>query len=578
MPSGMRPWLDLQRLLAPVFWARLACFGLLFSLLACESRELDPLLTVSQVSPSRVELGENVEVLGKGFPSSRSAQLTFRGMVFRAGMTPESKVLRAHGRVVDGEHITIPVDQDFLTQFCHSALGERHTTFRGEVEVRFQGDDSMFASIYGTATNMVLDVLPPAIRREEAPELSSTLFASHGATVEQKDNAFFLSEIKAGSLAEKSGLAVGDQVVGFDGLLVHNAADFELRDGRSEVEIRLRRQGETGELVRILQLDRSVISAARETKVGAFMVIGLALLLLAIWGPPVPAIAHLAKRMKKARAPNVGKLTFLGAACTSGVPIVGFVLVESFDIAILTLVLAFLGASVLAMASELEPSSWRRWLTGMAFAGAWVLVMLIPTVRSGSLRIADHVNTQGWAPWEWHGFATPLTTLGFTVGVVATSALSQAPDSRDRATRVRLGAAALVHGVACGLLALAFLGGAKIPPTWDVFASPRSAHALGAVVLFGKSLGLAAFSRLLSDTLGRRKTSQWLLRRGLLLLLPVALGTVGLSWLSLSPHVAWLIACASFTLSAAFVLRLCVEGTDFHSKWIYKGSRPLPGT
>src|SRR3712207_2837287 len=115
----MRGWLPLLLL-----WVLL--------LTACRSGEVPAnLLTVVELGPSAVELGDRVELEGSGFPEGKPATLTFLGSLHRPGQEPiENVEITTRASSSSQRSMTLLLDEESYAEFTGRGAHAAHTTFQ----------------------------------------------------------------------------------------------------------------------------------------------------------------------------------------------------------------------------------------------------------------------------------------------------------------------------------------------------------------------------------------------------------------------------------------------------------------
>ena len=155
----MRPWLLV---------VALACL----LLNGCRLADTPPdLLDVLDLAPRSVDVGDQLEVIGAGFPEGRVGTVTFRGLVHRPGASPEPLSLTVRAASTSRNRITLDVTEELQGQLCGVGRDARHTTFRGNLLVAFSPKQAGAPPITGTLADVVLDVTPAPLE----PEASAAL-------------------------------------------------------------------------------------------------------------------------------------------------------------------------------------------------------------------------------------------------------------------------------------------------------------------------------------------------------------------------------------------------------------------
>ncbi len=426
----------------------------------CSRRPALPnLLDVTEVSPSRVEVGDRVEVLGAGFPEGKAATLTFRGTVYRPGRAAMSDVeIVAPATSTSQNRIALTFTDELEARMAGKGDEAGHATFRGDVVAAFAPRVAGAPPVTGTVTNVVIDLPGPNVPAETAAERAkegARFLAFVGAVPAESSppDGLAIAEVTPGSRAEAAGVMPGDVLVEFDGVTVGSVSDVVPSGAQrfSEVAVRRGQPPETSRRRLDVQGFRAQPpEALLPAVVGVGFVVGLVLLFMGPLGSAVGFLQHrVVMRLESAKSRQRG-LRGLGAWVLAGlrgtldaeiaagggasplarvVPYLLFVAVSgafavlplghpivAFD---LDLLLLFGGAVALRLLFGLVLGGWRaggRWsLFGGLSAALQTLLLQVPAMAAiaavllatGSARLDDLVRAQGGSPWDWNVFRSP---------------------------------------------------------------------------------------------------------------------------------------------------------------------------
>ncbi|HEY6556653.1 MAG TPA: NADH-quinone oxidoreductase subunit H [Polyangiaceae bacterium] len=511
----MRAWLPLLSL-----W--------LLLLSACRSSEVPAnLLTVSELGPNAVELGDRVELEGSGFPEGKPATLTFRGTLYRPGQEPlEDVEIITRASSSSRDRMSLLLDEELYSEFAGRGAHAGHTTFQGRVVVSIAPRQRAAPPISGVLENVVLDFAAPPGSSPGEGELSQggrlLEFAGlrlHGAYAQR----LVIESVAPGSRAEGSGLLPGDEIIEFEGVRTRSRADLFPSTRSRNARLSILRSGSEEAIPLALDV-RGFRTSTPEELAPATALVALAagiFLLLALPGARLLTWCErrLSSRFARLRAPGrsrpartplsmlrgwrsalrarvseaspasspvrvVPALTCLGVTALFTLLSSGHALFLP-DLELMLLLVA--GATVVAITGMLVGGAGARtWslLRGLKraalvascqlplFAGA--LSVLLAT---GSLRVRDVVLAQGAWPWQWHALKNPalaVTFLVFVAALVPDTAKSEGDvreldfDVAPRAKKPALAALSLFSEwalllLAAGVCAVLFLGGWQLP-------------------------------------------------------------------------------------------------------------------
>ena len=462
----MRGWLPLLLLL----WLLMP---------ACRSNEAPAnLLTVAELGPNAVELGDRVELEGSGFPEGKPATLTFLGSLHRPGQEPIDDVeITTRASSSSQRRMTLLLDEALYAEFTGRGAHAGHTTFQGRVVVSVAPRQRAAPPISGVLDPVVLDFAAPPGFAPGADELAQGArllefvgIALHAA-YEQR---LVVERVTPGGRAEAAGLLPGDEIIEFEGVRTRSRADLFPSTRSRTARLLILRSG-SDEAAPVTLDIRGFRSSTPEELAPATALVALAagiFLLLALPGARLLTwcerrlLARLggwragrgvlspattpqsllrgflgALRARVAEPASVSSaarvvpyltclgvtalLTLLAAGHSLFLPDLELVLLlvaGATSVAITGMLVGGVGGQSWSLTSGLK----RAALVGSCqlplFAG--VASVLLAT---GSLRIRDVVLAQGAWPWEWHAFKNPalaLTSLVFVAALVPDAAKS----------------------------------------------------------------------------------------------------------------------------------------------------------
>jgi len=549
----------------------------------CERERRGPeLLTVTDVLPRRVEVGDRLEVVGDGLPVGdvERARVTLRGDVFRPGERPlRDQVIEIDNAKVERDRVTVDVTDALVERFTGRGDEAEHATFRGTVEVSIPEVATRMPVFGAIKGEIEIDVVPRDPRRlvlesrdREAKDAQGFLGV---ALVKEPGGGAKIDRLAADGPAAKAGLREGDVLDSFEGNHVLDPSDV-VPSGRVRRAPYAARRGDdavTGEVI----TDGYRSDAARELVGPATVLVTLFLVMLALGtrvGASVTWIVHriggalgrregkgilgvlVASAGKEQGERDLGGLLAkaapaLVATCLS----ITFALMPIFeqrertelDVAILYLMSV---TSLLAMA--LVTGGWRAGsgaIMARVRALVDVIVVELPAaaalgaivIVSGSLRVRDVVAAQtgvgggafetgGW-PWYWNAVKNPQL-LALFILFFATSLVDAGPKGRAQSGGSLRSLTFFFAGwtnvfVMCAILSAAFLGGYAIPGvSLQAQAASTSLQIAGAGVFLVKCWGVVFVVLLMRASLPRL-TPDFVLGVGLRYVLPFAVVAVG---------------------------------------------------
>lgn len=534
--------------------AKALLLGLLWmtvvSLLGCQSVSSNApnLLTLTGMSPRELDLFDELQIAGSGFPEGKSARVAFRGDLYRAGSKVEQNVeIVARTTSTSPRSLSLVMTEALRKAFTGAEDDAKHTTFRGDVEVSFTPKKAGSAPVLGILPDVMLDV--------EAPLVSPTLQQQRDKTADEA-LAFLgieLRSLEAGSCcvvaraegrAAAAGLSPGDSLIDLDGVTVKSRWDLTPSSRRRTARLSFRHGG-TGPVV-ARELDVQGYRSAAPSELGpAVGIIGFALMLLLLQvtrlGRPLEWLVRwLSQRWREreqkppARSFSLVKPQFLFRAEWLGLPedpgyhLLSVVLLvalcalgtavslrveivsQELDLLLWSLsqTLSIVWATLLSTAAE--PS--RRFRSGLRAGSSALLhqlpilaLIVIGVIEARSVRLLDLVDAQETFLIGWNAFRSPahllLTVLALLalvpqVRAVSSLVMTSEPSqpNRRRLASLSSGLGNVLGGTlhlwaSAMLLALIAFGGYRVPTvSVTLHGASLALQFLGVFLLFVKTL------------------------------------------------------------------------------------------
>lgn len=432
------------------------------------SGEHPQLLTVLDMTPREVDLGDRVEIIGVGFPEGRKGQLLFKGDLFRPGRPPIKDIeVRVDNAVSSSSsRIDFVFTEGLQSQFTGAGEAAVHTTFKGDVLVFFEGNRAGAMPVEGTIKSIEIDVRSPTTTRamlQAREKEGNRVLEFMGVELEESQptaGGLLIKTVRPDSPAQKTGLQNGDVITRMGGVVISSRADVQPASNSRYTEIEFRR-GDTRRVeARNIDL-QGFRGAAPADLLGALIVLLVAGLILGIFMAPTAGIItwverRLAGRMQSRIGPNrtgpqgflqwladglkslikediiptnadkplfrlAPYLVFVGVSATFVVmPFGNDLIAADLDIGIL-----FVVAVTSLVTIGLMTGGWasnNKWsLLGGIRSAAQIISYEIPgaiaivciVMMTGSLRMQDIIRAQGGWPWEWYMFRNPVTFMLF---------------------------------------------------------------------------------------------------------------------------------------------------------------------
>jgi len=508
---------------------------------SCSQMPMAELIEVREVSPSDVELGDRISIVGEGFPAGRPARVTFRGDLRRPGERPVHRAeVVVQGTVVGPEQLEVPFGEAAQALFCGGGDRATHTTFEGEVEVAFAAASPGAPPVAGTLRQVVLDVRPGASpRNAEADGQGQRLAVFAGLELggsARRGIGLPVEGVVAGSRAEAAGIAAGDVIATFDGLRVDSLGDLAPAPGEREAIVGIRRVDSAGVNPHALAVEGLQRPAAAELLASSLLLVGALAIVLLFGAPMRPSVATSLQRFigrVRARVAAVraarsgasavswdstvrglaaiavrdvlppagapGVIDVAACALLAAMPFGQYLVAARLDVGLL------FGVAATALALAAFTAAGSVW--GGVRAAAHVFWQHVPgaiaigsvVLTTGSLRVQEIEHAQGGWPWDWLAFRSPaaLVALLLLLGCALIDPSAPAP-SHGVARNLEAAVAASPGGpwlcavgrahriLVAGLAGALFLGGWSLPGL-----SPAQQEALPLLQAVGAACWLA---------------------------------------------------------------------------------------
>ncbi len=435
----------------------------------CSRDQSLDLLTVLDITPREVDLGDRIEIIGVDFPEGKAAHITFEGDLHRPGRPVEKDVsIRVDATSASSSRINFELTQGLHDRIAGAGPDAIHTTFRGHVRVVFPSTapDGVKRNVTGVVHDAVIDVRPPTMRRaviESRQRKGEEVLAALGLEIEDSPTSGGLkvksvSEAPETLAAKNAGLLPGDVIKSFDGINVGSKADI-IPSGTSRfTDVGIDRGGQ----LEYRKMEVSKIAKGVPTDlVGAAILLLVAVMIVGVFMSPTAGIItwverRMAGRMQSRVGPNrsgpqgflqwvadgvksllkediipaeadgpmfrlAPYLVFVGVSATFVVmPFGHYLIAADLDIGIL-----FVVAVTSLVTIGLMTGGWasnNKWsLLGGIRSAAQIISYEIPgaiaivcvVMMTGSLRMQDIIRAQGGLPWDWYMFRNPVTFLLF---------------------------------------------------------------------------------------------------------------------------------------------------------------------
>lgn len=444
----------------------------LFGLSACSASPSGlELLSVIDVAPREIDLGDRLEILGTNLPAvdAREATVVLRGTLRRPGQAPlTNQTITVQRAEVSSDKVSLRVTDDLLARFCGRGDDAIHTTFQGDVTVSLAS--ALGKPVRGTVRNVTLDVRAPTARRAviAAREREGhRALEFMGMTVAEEQPAaggLVVATVRPDSPASAAQIQPGDLLVSFEGVRIYSVADLA-PSGASPAPFLDVKRGDAAPVALAVAM-RGFHPSAPADLLGAGLILGVAAAIILLFMAPTAGIItwverRVAGRMQSRIGPNragpqgffiwiadgiksllkediVPKsadpalfklapyLVFIGVSATFVVMPFGQSLIAAdLDVGVLYL-LAVTSLVTIGLITGGWASNNKWSLLGGVRSAAQIISYEIPgavaiatlVLMTGSLRLQDLIGAQGgtgssfyeiggW-PWHWFVFKNPI--------------------------------------------------------------------------------------------------------------------------------------------------------------------------
>jgi NADH:ubiquinone oxidoreductase subunit H len=211
----------------------LALVSLLVSVTACQAREVPELLTLGEVVPASVAVGEQIDVFGSNLPvgAVRRAEVVLEGALHRVGRpTLRDQTITVEHVTLERDRVRFELDPALADRLTGRGDEARRTTFRGRVSLRVLGVTDAIPLEGTVRDEVVLDVVPRPPRSAVTEALADDAAGAQAAlglelSATAAPDGLEVRGVRSGSPAERAGLVAGDRLESFDGVRVATAAD-----------------------------------------------------------------------------------------------------------------------------------------------------------------------------------------------------------------------------------------------------------------------------------------------------------------------------------------------------------------
>lgn len=553
------------------------------------------LIEVRSLAPAQVGPGEQLELVGRGFPDGNIATVVFRGTLHRAGQPPTEDIrVIARSSSSRADFVGVPVTQTLHSEFCGTGPDAVHTTFRGRIVVAFSPKNRGAAPVRGSLNNVVLDWAAPTLDDQYARQQATSaerMAKALGLELESNLAEGRLVVKHASGRAAEAGLLAGDELLELDGLILRSPADLIPSSEGPYSDLVVRRPGPLAPFSRPLRVEGLTPVRAKGAAAALVLTIVACLLLAGCFAPASRGLTWVAEIIR-ARLHSVvadhssatkgwgmlrqalhdGFVEVFSSKHSVLVRPLPFVLLASvaaawtllaFGGCLLApgsdLVLLLGGPAALAVASAVyqgglvRRSAWS--LAQGLLAGVRAVVQQLPVVAAalcaisviGSAHLSTVVTDQAGFPHHWTVFRGPGALIAFLLLCaslvpelgVGEEELPEAIGVERGPRRAGLGYVIewLCIWVTCGLAAALFLGGWALPWPTSEPASTLPMLVVGAAVFQTKCwllvLLVAASRWLLAHVRFEHVVGLWCRR---VVPLSVAAVVMSAAWLRLVSH------------------------------------------
>jgi len=545
------------------------------------------LVSATGVSPQSVELGDTLQVAGRGFPEGVPARLSFHGDLFRAGKPPQRNVdIVVRTQDTSKDAISLLINDEVERAFCGSGDLASHATFRGDITVAFSARSAGMAPVTGRLRDVSLQVQPKIgsyqVERERQ-RVADEALKFLGLTLSDSSPTDCCTVLGAQGRALLAGLNPGDHILDFDGVTVSRASDLVPSGRNRSARLSIRREGAQTPIVRNIDVQgfRWTIPSELAPALACMLtVIGI----LIAWVSPIRhlvgtiagAMARSLEEHRRTRGLGWARLRLSSTLrhCTSDTQLPEF---ASVRVAAVGSVVALGGlCTIMAvreelLSAELDLPLWwigttlvlalSSFMLSLAhFRGGFVkslavalhaIVHQVPTLAliisvilvTRTSRLADIVHAQSGWPQQWLLVHDPALAVSVILALLALVPQIADPRFSERypAFATSAGPASSSAGlmsfvanklhlwVQCVLLAMLVLGGWSVPGI-EHTAMSSATKLLAIAGLLSKAFVLVAIVSLARWSLGTvrlQHTLAWTLRCGVPISILASVGTLG---------------------------------------------------
>ena len=276
----------------------------------------DDLLSLMDVAPREVEVGDTVEILGSHLPeTAKGVTVTFEGRLLRPGAEPRDvSVVATDDARARIDKVSFTFTESLQAKLCGQGDDAAHTTFRGDVIVELPAAAAGGQPVRGKVLGTVIDFRPPSTRRvvmarREKEGAAAAEFLGLTLDLEASPSSGLrVGDVTPGSPADKTGIAAGDLLVSLDGVHVRAVADL-LPSGSSETAQIEFKRGDADAVVRPISVAGMPHNKIPGDFVAAAIVLGVAALILLLFMAPTAGIItwferRVSGRMQSRVGPN----------------------------------------------------------------------------------------------------------------------------------------------------------------------------------------------------------------------------------------------------------------------------------
>ncbi len=275
---------------------------------SCRASDSANLLNVIDVAPRDVEVGDTIEVLGTNLPSGdvKYASVTLQGKLYRPGAEGTDFETTIEGAKPTPDKVSFTFTEGLQTLLCGTGEEAAHTTFRGDVIVRFPPSAEGAQGVQGKVHGVTLDFRPPSARRVvvEARTKKGEAALEHMGIVADMastphSGGLTIGAVRPASAADKVGLLPGDVIKTFGGVTVTGVADIIPPSGARLTDITVARGEET--VARQISVSGFDAGSIPDDILAALLILGIATFIILIFMAPTAGIITWVERRVSAR-------------------------------------------------------------------------------------------------------------------------------------------------------------------------------------------------------------------------------------------------------------------------------------